>query len=228
MTYGLLKQIFHHYTSSLQVSPTGEASVLIEIDWCIKPTAEREPFPCWWGSQWQCSGVKGSCYHIVPNSVPLFYKDRRVTGWYITWQGQLLPDSVQDRKKDGYGDKLMIGWIYGKIFQGLSICVRALVTTDVSAGCNTASLTNTLTWSQTQQLPDAQCNCLLAAWAAGAQLKSGGVTEHVNMYCMSKKAEARNILYTIVCASSIWFTLSALFFLWKSTSCFQWFFSSDR
>lgn len=58
-------------------------------------------------------------------------------------------------------------------------CVRTPLTGAVSVGCNAASLTNTLTWSQTQQLPGAQFNCLLAA---RAELRSRGVTECVNMY----------------------------------------------
>lgn len=113
-------------------------------------------------------------------------------GLHTTWQGQLLTDPVQDRERwintvvNWWLDGGMEGWLDRRIPQGLCVCPP--LTGAVSAGCNAESLTNTLTWSQTQQLPGRRCNCLLAAWA---ELKSRGVTECVNMSGMSKRLKER-------------------------------------
>lgn len=131
------------------------------------------------------SGEKGSRYHIVPISVTLFHKDRggALHDRTSCSQIQCRTDRWMDRMINWWWDGYMEG--YSKAFVCVSVCPP--LTRAVSAGYNTASLTNTLTWSQTQQLPGVQCNCLLAAWA---ELKSRGVTECVNM-CVKKMKRVR-------------------------------------
>lgn len=119
----------------------------------------RRARPCRRGSQRECNGVKGSRYPAAAAIVPV----RAATHYTTGPAAHRFGAGHIDGWMDGWG--LVNGWwdALGRMNEEKSImppCARR-------QSCRgTGSLTNPLTWSQSQQLPAAQCNRLPAALAA--------------------------------------------------------------